>query len=78
MKKYFSRLEMTLWGVSVMLIVASFVIFEGNGILTLCASIIGVTSLIFNAKAILSDRRLWWFSAFYMVSYRLLLHITVK
>ena len=41
---------MTLWGVSVMLIVASFVIFEGNGILTLCASIIGVTSLIFNAK----------------------------
>ena len=50
MKKYFSRLEMTLWGVSVMLIVASFVIFEGNGILTLCASIIGVTSLIFNAK----------------------------
>lgn len=50
MKKYFSRLEITLWGVSVMLIVASFVIFEGNGILTLCASIIGITSLIFNAK----------------------------
>lgn len=50
MKKYFSRLEITLWGISVMLIVASFVIFEGNGILTLCASIIGVTSLIFNAK----------------------------
>ena len=50
MKKYFSRLEMTLWGVSVMLIVASFVIFEGNGILTLCESIIGFTSQIFNAK----------------------------
>lgn len=50
MKKYFSRLEITLWGVSVALIIASFVIFGGNSALTLVASVIGVTSLIFNAK----------------------------
>lgn len=50
MKKYFSALEIMLWCVSVALIIASFVIFGGNGILTLVASIIGVTSLIFNAK----------------------------
>lgn len=50
MKKYFSALEIMLWCVSVALIIASFVIFGENGILTLVASIIGVTSLIFNAK----------------------------
>ncbi len=50
MKKYFSALEIMLWCVSIALIIASFVIFGGNGILTLVASIIGVTSLIFNAK----------------------------
>lgn len=50
MNKYFSRLEITLWCVSVTLIIVSFAIFGGNGVLTLSASIIGVTSLIFNAK----------------------------
>lgn len=50
MKKYFSGIEIMLWCISVALIIASFVIFGGNGILTLFASIIGVTSLIFNAK----------------------------
>lgn len=50
MKNYFSRLEIALWCISVTLIIVSFAVFGGNGVLTLFASIIGVTSLIFNAK----------------------------
>lgn len=46
----FSKGEITLWLVSVLFISASFAVFGGNGILTLAASLIGVTSLIFNAK----------------------------
>lgn len=48
--KYFSRTELLLWGSSVMLIVLSFCMFDRVNYLTLLASIIGVTSLIFNAK----------------------------
>ncbi len=48
--KYFSRLELFLWCSSVIAIVAGFLIFDGNGYLTLLASLVGVTSLIFNAK----------------------------
>lgn len=48
--KYFSKLEITLWCSSVILIVTSFCIFDRENYLTLTASIIGVTSLIFNAK----------------------------
>ena len=48
--KYFTLGEWLLWGASVVLIVASFLIFGGSGYLTLCASLIGATSLIFNAK----------------------------
>ena len=47
---YFSRLERVLWFSSVALIVLSFVAFDRVNYLTLIASIIGVTSLIFNAK----------------------------
>ena len=47
---YFSRLECGLWGSSVLLIVASFLVFDRENVLTLVASLIGVTSLIFNAK----------------------------
>lgn len=50
MKNYFSRLEIALWCISVTLIIVSFAVLGGNGVLTLFASIIGVTSLIFNAK----------------------------
>ena len=39
-----------LWGTSVTLIVVSFIIFDKENILTLAASLIGVTSLIFCAK----------------------------
>jgi len=47
---YFSRTEFTLWSVSVIFIVLSFCIFDRESYLTLIASLIGVTSLIFNAK----------------------------
>ncbi len=50
MKNYFTATEKLLWSVSVLLIVSSFAIFGGQGLLTLAASLIGVTSLIFNAK----------------------------
>ena len=48
--KYFSKTELLLWGSSVALIVISFLVFDRENYLTLCASLIGVTSLIFNAK----------------------------
>ncbi|MBQ2661423.1 MAG: nicotinamide mononucleotide transporter [Clostridia bacterium] len=47
---YFSKPEIVLWCSSVMLIVLSFCIFGGGNYLILIASLIGVTSLIFNAK----------------------------
>ena len=47
---YFSRLEITLWTSSVFLITASFIAFDRGNPITLIASLIGVTSLIFNAK----------------------------
>ena len=47
---YFSREEWTLWSVSSFLIVASFLLFDRVNTMTLAASLIGTTSLIFNAK----------------------------
>ena len=47
---YFSRKELALWGSSVALIILSFVLFDRVNYLTLAASLIGATSLIFNAK----------------------------
>ncbi|MBO5411590.1 MAG: nicotinamide mononucleotide transporter [Clostridia bacterium] len=47
---YFSKLELGLWGSSVVLIAVSFFMFDRTNYLTLVASTIGVTSLIFNAK----------------------------
>ena len=47
---YFSKLEIALWISSVLLILVSFLIFDRVNYLTLAASLIGVTSLIFNAK----------------------------
>lgn len=47
---YFTRGEIALWCISVILIVISFVVFDRENYLTLAASLIGVTSLIFNAK----------------------------
>lgn len=48
--RYFRASEIVLWSVSVLLILVSFFALDGNGYLTLVASLIGVTSLIFNAK----------------------------
>ncbi len=47
---YFSKGEIALWSISVILITVSFCIFDRESYLTLAASLIGVTSLIFNAK----------------------------
>ncbi len=47
---YFSKFEAALWMFSVMAIVVSFCVFDKTNYMTLCASLIGVTSLIFNAK----------------------------
>lgn len=47
---YFTKAEIKLWSISVILIFVSFIIFDRESILTLIASLIGVTSLIFNAK----------------------------
>lgn len=50
MKKYFSKIEIILWSSSVLLIIVSFCLFNKENYLTLFASLVGVTSLIFNAK----------------------------
>lgn len=49
-KDYFSKSEIVLWSSSVMVIIISFCVFDRINYMTLCASLIGVTSLIFNAK----------------------------
>ncbi|EFB75530.1 nicotinamide riboside transporter PnuC [Subdoligranulum variabile] len=48
--KYFTKAEWTLWGVSVLMIVGTFLLFQQSDYLSLTASLIGVTALIFNAK----------------------------
>lgn len=50
LNSYFTKLEKILWISSVSLIILSFCIFDRENYLTLAASLIGVTSLIFNAK----------------------------
>ena len=50
MKHYFTKTEIALWSVSTIAIVLSFFLFDRGNYMTLIASIIGVTSLIFNAK----------------------------
>lgn len=50
LKNYFTKAEKLLWMFSVIGIISAFFIFDGNNCITLTASLIGVTSLIFNAK----------------------------
>ncbi len=50
MKNYFTKQEVILWSTSVLVIILSFCIFDRENYLTLLASLIGVTSLILNAK----------------------------
>ena len=47
---YFTKFEIVLWSFSVLSIIISFIVFDRSNYLTLCASLIGVTSLIFCAK----------------------------
>ena len=47
---YFSKLEITLWSLSVIAIFVSFIACDRTNYRILAASLIGVTSLIFNAK----------------------------
>lgn len=46
----FTKFEKVLWAFSVIFITVSFFIFDGSDYLTLTSSLIGVTSLILNAK----------------------------
>ncbi len=48
-KRYFTTGELLLWGMSVLAIVLSFLFFDRENTVTLAASLIGVTSLIFKA-----------------------------
>lgn len=48
--RYFTAGEWLLWGASLALIAVSFAVFDRENYLTLAASLIGATSLIFNAK----------------------------
>lgn len=50
MKHYFTNFELRLWGSSAGLIIAAFSLFDRANYLTLVASLIGVTSLVLNAK----------------------------
>ena len=50
LKRYFSTLDIILWVSSVITIIITFFIFDRGNYLTLSASLIGVTSLIFSAK----------------------------
>ena len=49
-RNYFSKAEITLWVFSVAIITGVFLWFDRNNYITLIASLIGVTSLIYNAK----------------------------
>ena len=50
LKGYFTKFEIALWVVSLLLIVISFCVFDRSNYLVFAASLIGATSLIFNAK----------------------------
>ncbi len=47
---YFTKFEIGLWSISVLLIVGTFMVFKQNDYLTISASVVGATFLIFNAK----------------------------
>ncbi|MBQ2904770.1 MAG: nicotinamide mononucleotide transporter [Clostridia bacterium] len=47
---YFTKTELVLWSLSTVFIIISFIAFDRENFLTLAASLIGVTSLIFNAR----------------------------
>lgn len=48
--EYFNKSEIILWSSSVIAIIASYCIFDGSNIIRLAAPMIGVTSILLNAK----------------------------
>ena len=48
--RYFSKGELLLWILSSVTITVSFLVFDRENHLTLAASLVGVASLVFNAK----------------------------
>ena len=48
--RYFSKFEIFIWVVSVLLIILSFLIFDRSGYMYTLASILGVTAILLNAK----------------------------
>ena len=48
--RYFTKAELALWGISVALVLVAFLAFDRFNYMTLTASMVGATSLIFNAK----------------------------
>lgn len=71
LKNYFTKSDKLLWGISVSGIVISFLVFDRENFLTLIASLIGVTALIFVAKGSVWGQALTIvFSIFYgIISY---------
>ncbi|MGM9625448.1 MAG: nicotinamide riboside transporter PnuC [Eubacteriales bacterium] len=69
---YFTKTEIALWLTSVLMIVFSFCMFDRKSCFTFFASLIGVTSLIFNAKGNpIGQALMIGFSLLYgMISYR--------
>lgn len=66
--RYFSPFEYSLWGISVLLILTSFLVFDRSGYLSLISSLVGVTSLIFCAKGNPAGHVLMFaFSIFYSI-----------
>ena len=47
---YFSKTDIAVWSSSAAAVVISFLLFDRENYLTLAASLVGVTSLIYNAK----------------------------
>ena len=47
---YFSKMDIAVWSSSAAAVVISFLLFDRENYLTLAASLVGVTSLIYNAK----------------------------
>lgn len=50
MREYFSKTEILIWSISILLVIVSFFLFDRANFLILSASLIGVTYLILNAK----------------------------
>lgn len=48
--RYFSKMDIAVWSSSAAAVVISFLLFDRENYLTLAASLLGVTSLIYNAK----------------------------